>query len=189
MIQDKLKKYAAVLLLLLTMAGVYGCGAAAQNMEETETERKGTENKAEETDKLNYPVILDSSSVENIVLTAYSEGIFIIFNGEAYGFLDKNGELIADFVYEHAYPFSQGLACVRKEGKYGFINMEGEAAIPFIYDRANSFSEGLAYFEAGGRYGFLNQEGEQAFLLHCDSISSFQKGLAYCLLTSVAGTS
>lgn len=41
MIQSKLKKYEAVLLLLvLTVIGVYGCGAAAQYMEETETEGK-----------------------------------------------------------------------------------------------------------------------------------------------------
>lgn len=178
MIQSKLKKYEAVLLLLvLTVIGVYGCGAAAQYMEETETE--GKENRAVETEHLNYPVIIDSFSKENIVFTAYSEGIFIIFNGEAYGFWDKTGEVVADFVYEHAYPFSQGLACVRNEGKYGFINTEGEVAIPFIYDRANSYSEGLAYFEADGSYGFLNQKGEQAFLLQCDSISSFQEGLAY----------
>lgn len=165
MIQSKRKNYAAVLLLLLlSMTGVYGCGSVPP---------------VEETEELNYPVILDYSSPVNAVLTAYSEGIFMIFNGEAYGFLDKSGAQITDFVYEYAYPFSQGLACVRSEGKYGFINTKGEVVIPFIYNKANSFSEGLAYFEADGRYGFLNQEGEQAFLLHCDSISSFREGLAY----------
>lgn len=179
------KKWKAVLLLLLSaMIGSYGCVAPARNMEETETEGKETEvkaaeDKAEVTGEPDYPVMLDAASEESIVLTAYSEGIFSIFNGEAYGYLSETGELIADYMYEHAYPFSQGLACVRSEGKYGFINTLGEVEIPFIYDRANSFSEGLAYFEADGRYGFLDQEGEQAFLLSCDSISSFREGLAY----------
>lgn len=187
MTQSKWKRYAAALLLFLSMTVIYGCSAADQNMKETETEGKGIKYKAEETEKLNYPLILELPSTEDIALTAYSEGIFLVFNGKTYGFLDKAGELITDFVYEHAYPFSEGLACVKKDGKYGFINREGEVVISLIYDRANSFSEGLAYFEADGRYGFLNQKGEQAFQLDCDSISSFQEGLAYFSLDGKYG--
>lgn len=69
-----------------------------------------------------YPRILESSSPEDIALAAYSEGIFLVFNGKTYGFLNKTGELTAEFVYEYAYPFSEGLAC----------------------DSISSFQEGLA---------------------------------------------
>lgn len=126
-----------------------------------------------------YPVLLDSASTEGLDLTVFSEGIFSVYNGNAYGFLTETGEMISDYEYELAYPFSQGLSCVRKDGKYGFINTKGEVEIPFIYDRANSFSEGLAYFETGGRYGFIDRKGEAVFLLDCDSISSYQEGFAY----------
>lgn len=175
LIQTKKKNCAAALLLLLFMMGIYGCGSAKQSMEKTGTE---TEDAAVETKGMTYPAELASVSPD-MVLTVYSEGIFLVFNGESYGFLAETGEWISDLVYELAYPFSQGLSCVRREGKYGFINGKGEIEIPFIYDRANSFSEGLAYFETAGRYGFLNREGREVFLLDCDSISSFQEGLAY----------
>lgn len=177
---SKRKKYAVILrLILLLTAGLCGCGMVDRSAKEPETERMTVETESSMTQEQPYPVLLDLASTESMDLTVYSEGIFSVYNGKAYGFLTETGEMISDYEYELAYPFSQGLSCVRKDGKYGFINTKGEVEIPFIYDRANSFSEGLAYFETGGRYGFIDRKGEEVFLLDCDSISSYQEGFAY----------
>lgn len=175
---SKRKKYAVILrLILLSAAGLCGCGVVERSEREPETERMTVETESSMTQVQPYPVLLDST--EGLDLTVFSEGIFSVYNGNAYGFLTEKGEMISDYEYELAYPFSQGLSCVRKDGKYGFINTKGEVEIPFIYDRVNSFSEGLAYFETGGRYGFIDRKGEEVFLLDCDSISSYQEGFAY----------
>ena len=119
-----------------------------------------------------YPKIIIPTA-ERIETVFQSEGIFCIWTGEKFGFTDRDGRELTEYIYDAAYPFNEGVACVMTEGKYGFINKSGNEIIPAIYDRANSFSEGLAYFEAEGQYGFINKNGEEAFLLNCDSVSSF----------------
>lgn len=80
-------------------------------------------------------MLLTIRSEKNIELAAYSERIFFIYNGEAYGFVDEE-EIVSYFQYDFAYPFSQGLSCVSRGGKYGFINTAKEVVIPLSYDRA-----------------------------------------------------
>lgn len=118
-------------------------------------------------------------SATNIERVIVSEGRYCVYDGNRYGFLDEEGNEIAEFCYEKAYPYHEGLACVRKDGKYGFLNLEGEVAIPFIFDKTTPFSEGLAYFVQGDRYGFMDKTGTPVFYLRCDSVSSFREGLAY----------
>ena len=136
------------------------------------TGHKGEENSG-------YPYQAVPESTGRIDLAVESEGIYWVHSGEAYGFMDVEGEEITPFVYDEAYPFSQGLACVSYEGKYGFINKKGETALPFIYDSAAPFAEGLGYFAIGDKYGFMDREGNPVFYLDCDSVSSFQEGMAY----------
>lgn len=126
-----------------------------------------------------YPVLAVIDSETWIDAVIVSEGIYCIYNGEKYGFVTENGESIAPFIYDVAYPFHEGLACVCAEGKYGYIDPSGELAIPMIYDRAAPFMEGLAYFATEDTYGFMDKTGTQVFEFECDSVSSFQEGLAY----------
>lgn len=186
MSKQRQKMCAAAVWLFFVITAVCGCRAAGQNTLDAAgqntadvTEETEIQAPAAEAEEMPYPVMLDAAFAEDIDRAVYSEGIFLIFNGKTYGFMDETGEMVTDAVYEFAYPFSEGLACVKSEGKYGFINASGEAEIPFIYDRANSFSEGLAYFESGDSYGFIGRDGRTAFLLDCDSISSFSEGLAF----------
>ena len=124
-------------------------------------------------------IITPASTTNEIVYAVNSEGIFCIYDGKKYGFINEYGNERIPFQYDKAYPFSEGMACVYSDGKFGFINNKGETALPFIYDKASSFHEGLAYFEIGDQYGFMNENGIQVFLLNCDSVSSFNEGLAY----------
>lgn len=68
-----------------------------------------------------------------------SEGLIAKKQNNKYGFIDSNGKVIIDFIYEDAKKFTEGLAAVKKDGKYGFINKKGEEVIPFSYSYANPF--------------------------------------------------
>ena len=60
----------------------------------------------------------------------FSEGIAKIQQRGLYGFVDKDGNVVASSIYEYANDFSEGMALVRKDGKYGFINTKGKEIIP-----------------------------------------------------------
>lgn len=122
-----------------------------------------------------------------IDLVMYSEGCYCIFDGSFYGFMTEDGEEIAPYIYERAFPFSEGLACVCLDGKYGYIGKDGETVIPFLYDQASPFTDGLAYFRAGKEYGFIDHEGKTVLQPDCDSISSFQEGRAYFSVDGLYG--
>lgn len=134
-----------------------------------------------------YPICALPASTEWIEAVVESEGRYLIYNGEKYGFMTGEGEEITPYCYDIAYPFHEGMACVSRDGKYGYLDLEGETVIPFRYDRAAPFMEGLAYFAQGGRYGFMDETGTVVFYLDCDSASSFQEGLSYVCIDGKYG--
>jgi uncharacterized protein YlzI (FlbEa/FlbD family) len=154
--------------------------STSQTLHETQQTTVSTQSPSSEKNlEASYPKVLIPTTNEQINHAILSEGVFCIYNGKKYGFMNDSGNEIAPYIYEYAYPFSEGLACVRLDGKYGFIDDTGKVVIPVVYDKACPFSEGLAYFETGDQYGFLDINGEIAFSFACDSVSSFKEGLAY----------
>lgn len=161
------------------------------NLSQQEVQNPGTSQSAETSispetiespetsQRVQYPKILTLNSATQIEYAVKSEGVYCIYNGKKYGFMNDSGVEITPYQYDYAYPLSEGLACVQLGGKYGFINDKGSTSISLEYDKAAPFSEGLAYFAKGDKYGFIDKNGEVAFLLNCDSVSSFKEGLAY----------
>ncbi len=127
---------------------------------------------------ITYPKILTTSS-SSIEFAYDSENILTIFDGEKFGFMDRNGDEITPYIYQKAGPMVDKMAMVMLDGKYGFIDINGNEKIPLIYDKSTFFSEGLAYFEIGERYGFIDTQGNEVFTLDCDSVSSFKEGRAF----------
>lgn len=60
------------------------------------------------------------------------------------GYIDRQGNVIVDFLYECSSQIHDGLAKVQLNNKWGFINKKGEVVIPFIYDDADRFRDGEA---------------------------------------------
>lgn len=61
-----------------------------------------------------------------------------------YGFIDEKKNIVIDYKYDTAGPFSEGLARVGINKKFGFVNKKGELVIPCIYDYADDFHDGFA---------------------------------------------
>ncbi len=98
---------------------------------------------------------------------------------EKYGYIDRQGNQVVDFIYDEVTEFRNGRAIVKKGAKYGAIDLDGKVAVPFIYDELKWQSvstEKLGTLEENPRplyhgssiiTGKVN--GQQAFgLLHKD---------------------
>lgn len=113
---------------------------------------------------------------------SYSNGLKTIrVPGESqtkYGFIDKNGTIKIEPIYENAYPFKDGLAAVQKNGKWGYIDTNGKTVINFKYKRISFFSEGLASVALDEKYGYINQKGELIIPYQYDWTFWFTEGLA-----------
>lgn len=76
---------------------------------------------------------------------SYHEGIFVVTNGEKYGYYSYQGAWIADPVYADAQPFFEGIAVVKNaEGKCGLIDTRGDVILPLVFDSIENFSGGVS---------------------------------------------
>ena len=65
-------------------------------------------------------------------------------DGQRWGFIDPNGELVIPMKFNRVSQFSEGRARVRHNGKWGFIDKTGEFAIPPRFEWVESFRNGIA---------------------------------------------
>jgi len=61
-----------------------------------------------------------------------------------WGYIDKEGYLVIDAIYDDGRNFNEGLCVVRKGGKWGYINRQGKEVITPEFKAAWDFKEGLA---------------------------------------------
>ena len=61
--------------------------------------------------------------------------MFLIKDGDYYGYANIDGIITVGFEFDEAYPFEDyGLAKVGLEGKYGLINKNGSFIARMVYD-------------------------------------------------------
>lgn len=115
--------------------------------------------------------------------------LFPVHQGEKWGYINQNGDLVIDYQFDEANPFSEGLACVGvgdwSNRKYGFINENGKTVIDFQFDevRLGVFSEGLAgvydgYDRKTRKFGYIDRSGKYVIEPIYDGGELFSEGLA-----------
>lgn len=118
------------------------------------------------------PMIYDFCSI-------FNEGYARVKNAaDKHGFIDKNNNLVVDYMYEDAEYFVNGLACVVAGGKSGFIRPDGSVAIPFSYDLAGSFWEDRAWVQVDELFGFIDKTGTYIATPQYTDAGDFAEGLA-----------
>ena len=97
-----------------------------------------------------------------------------------WGYMDRTGEAVIDFRFEHAGQFREGFALVCLGGLHGFIDHSGEVVIePQFGDESQPFFEGLAMVQAAtGKCGFLDTSGRFAIRPDFDWAHPFSEGIA-----------
>ena len=80
--------------------------------------------------------------------------------GHAWGFLDQNGRVAIQPIFEAVGDFRHGLAAVQWQGKWGFIDKKGRMAVRPRYDTVQDFVEvGLAVATLDGRPVLIDRRG------------------------------
>ena len=99
-----------------------------------------------------------------------------------YGFLNIDGHIAIDHVYDGAYEFCDGLARVIRSNNnceyYGFINENGEEVIPLIYEYATCFREGLAVVKIRNKFGYVDSKNTLVISIQFDDANPFINGKA-----------
>ena len=96
------------------------------------------------------PVILrvdgpDFSLPPGFEVVSFSEGIFVLSNGENVGYYSLEGKWTADPVYLAGGAFREGLAVVQNvDGMYGVIDSKGNEQIPCVFSYLCPFSDGVS---------------------------------------------
>lgn len=76
----------------------------------------------------------------------FSEGLAAVNNRNfKFGYINKKGEQVIDFLFDEAGNFKDGFAKFNKDNKFGFIDKTGKERIPPAFDFVRNFSEGLAF--------------------------------------------
>ncbi len=135
----------------------------------------------------------------------FSNYPFLIKKNGKWGFIDRNGKVLIDFIYEKdrrrefdeilklntdsldALPksrlrnvghFRDGLAKFQSDSLWGYINTKNEVVIPAKFKKANDFSEGKAGISLDGKtWGFIDANGKFVIEPKFYLVDSFENNL------------
>lgn len=74
-----------------------------------------------------------------------------------WGFIDQNGNIIIEMIYDAAGNFSNNVANVMKDGKWGYVNTTGDVVIPIQFDKAKNFKNEIALVFMQGKWGIIKK--------------------------------
>lgn len=115
---------------------------------------------------------------------------------EQTGFMDANGNVVVEPVWDAASPTSilgrftvcnEGMCAVVKNGKWGYIDTSGKLVVSNQFDSAGPFVEGLAAVTLGNRIGYIDKSGSYVINPQFDGARNFHSGLAAVHLNGVWG--
>ena len=128
---------------------------------------------------------------DNIGLDILSYGFFyenrsvarnrISGSHKLFGFVDINGNIIVDLIYNFATDFSEKKAAVRllDEGNWFFIDKNGKqiSKIPEA-TYLSPFNDGYSIIQKNGKVGYINHDGKIVIPCKYDFVSPFKDGYA-----------
>ena len=113
----------------------------------------------------------------------FSEGYGCVKKGNAWGFINSNGDMVIEPRFTRFSYFKEGLAKVNLFGSYAiehnYINKNGNTVISLISMHSSSFSEGLASVKVYDfKYGCIDKKGVIVIEPVSDKEIVFSEGLA-----------
>lgn len=146
-------------------------------------------NMNDENSLLLHPDLLDINmsklerKYKQLIISAYpkTDNLTVVENiFKKVGIIDRNSNIIVDFIYDEIGDFCEGYAMVKKDNKYGFIDMQGNVIVDIIYDKVNNFSEGYAVVVKNGKYGLIRKDNKLAIGCTFDRVDDVKNGIVAC---------
>lgn len=93
------------------------------------------------------------------------------------GFMDRNGQIKIEAMYDAAEQFTEGFAVVYMNGKAGVINQSNELIVKPHFNNIKSFVEGVAVVSNNEKYGLIDTTGKIILNPKYDWISFQAEGI------------
>lgn len=123
----------------------------------------------------NYPyqndILRDMEFIDSVFLPMKAE------NG--FGFMNEEGIVMIQPIYEQVSKFSDGLAVAALNGKYGVIDKYNRTRIPFKFDAISDFINGRAIVELDGLQGMIHRNGRYVLECKFDDMGTLSNGLIF----------
>lgn len=113
------------------------------------------------------------------ILSGFVNGLCAIKKGKKWGYMDNQGNLVIDTIYDFARVFSNdGLARVRKGDQHMFIDKEGKCILT-VDSTISGFTDNRAAVIMNGEKCLIDKSGNIICNLNCESFYGFNDdGLA-----------
>lgn len=121
---------------------------------------------------------------DTLVGYRFSEGLAAVSNSSfKHGIMNREGELLTEFIYDEPSYFSEGLARANYKGEVGLIDTLGNIIIPFDYFEIKEFSEGRSFAAIPGkgmsfRWALIDRKGNFLTDHIFNYVNDFNQGLA-----------
>ncbi|MBR6131307.1 MAG: WG repeat-containing protein [Bacteroidales bacterium] len=85
--------------------------------------------------------------------------LFVI-NEDKAGAINRNGDTVIPFIYEHLRFFGNHYFEAKKEGRYGVISILGREILPFVYESVLDCDNGFFSVSQNGKWGVVDSTGK-----------------------------
>ena len=118
-------------------------------------------------------------SFDNDSDSYFSNKRALVHYNDRYGYIDTDGNIIVQNIYQEALPFSENLAAVKVSDRWGFINTSGEMEITPQFVSVGSFNDNRAAVrKTSNLFGFINSKAEMVISEQFEEVRDFSEGLA-----------
>ncbi len=131
-------------------------------------------------DKNGNEIFTSNYKLDYPLAQCYIEDMLAVYctDKEKYGFLNIDGKIAIDFIYDYVENFSNGLARVKINSKYGIVDKYGKIIVDFYYDSISDFVDNLACANKNGTYGYIDTNGNIVINFQYEDALNFSEGLA-----------
>lgn len=111
----------------------------------------------------------------------FQNGLLLVKIGEKWGYMNAEGKMAIQAIYDDGNDFNSGFAAVKKGTKILLIDTKGNEIEPAVAAMdIKDFTEGLAPIRTmDKKFGFVNGEGELVIPAQFESVGYFSDGLAW----------